>query len=77
VLRDVDGTPITAQEERATIKERYSVPEAVRKAGRSVHRSVRQQPTDVMMGGRGSSTKKGVPRSLLRVDPLFALHRRS
>jgi hypothetical protein len=38
------------------------VPEAVRKARRTVRRSVRQQPTDVKMGGRGSSTKRGVAR---------------
>jgi len=62
LLLDIDGTPITAQQGRAIAKERYSVPEAVRKARRTVHRSDSQQPTDVMMGGRGSSTKKGVAR---------------
>ncbi len=38
-LHDVDGTPISPQQGRTLVKERWCVPEEVRKARRSVQRS--------------------------------------
>ena len=62
-LRDVDGTPICVAEGRRIVKERYVVPESVRRQRRTV-----QRPSDDKTGsqkagkGQGSGTKSGVAR---------------
>jgi hypothetical protein len=60
-LRDGDGTVISAQQGRAIVQERYTVPEAVRKARRSVQCSGPQHQAEAAKG-RGSGTMKGVAR---------------
>jgi transposase len=60
-LRDGDGTVISAQQGRAIVQERYTVPEDVRKARRSVQRSGQHRQPEAAKG-RGSGTMKGVAR---------------
>jgi hypothetical protein len=54
-LHDVDGTPISAQQGRAIVKERWFVPEEVRKARRSVQRSSPGRHQEAPKGGKGKA----------------------
>jgi hypothetical protein len=71
-LHDVDGTPISAQQGRALVKERWCVPEEVRRARRSVQRSNPGRQLEAPKGvkRRGGSTKSGVDkRSKMSTTP--------
>jgi hypothetical protein len=71
-LHDVDGTLISAQQGRALAKERWCVPEEVRKARRSVQRSSQGSPLKYPVGGkrRGRSINSGVnKRSKMSTTP--------
>lgn len=62
-LRDVDGTPICVAEGRRIVKERYVVPESVRRQRSTVRRPIDDKTSSQKARkGRGSGTKSGVAK---------------
>ncbi|MEW5813767.1 MAG: hypothetical protein AB1925_30465, partial [Actinomycetota bacterium] len=72
-LRDVDGTPVTQAEAREIIKQRYVVPEDVRRRRRS-RKSARKAPHQVLMAHASGHTRVRVdsrgdlPRTTTQAD---------
>lgn len=72
-LRDVDGTPVTQAEAREIIKQRYVVPEDVRRRRRS-RKSARKAPHQVLMAHGSGHTRVRVdsrgdlPRTTTQAD---------
>ena len=58
-LRDVDGTPVTPQQARAIIAERYTVPEAVRRRNTRRARRERRERKEERRKKSGSRPVKG------------------
>lgn len=70
VIRNFDGQPISMQEGRSLIKQRYSIPEDVRKSRRTVNRHLTGQAQVDQSKERGGTTKSGVAkRSKERTTP--------
>ena len=77
-LRDVDGTPITQSEARDIIRERYVVPEEVRRRRRS-RKSAGKAPHQVLEAHALSHTRRradsrgDLPRSTTQLDAAPAI----
>lgn len=65
-LRDVDGTPVTPQEARSIILERYRVPEEVRKRSRARHRRRQRDRRAERKQRRREATQAGKRLTLTR-----------
>jgi transposase len=79
VLRDVDGTPVTREQARAIIAERYQVSEQVRRRRRS-RKNAGKAPHQVLEAHAKSHTRHRVdsrgdlPRSVTRPHPAAAVN---